>query len=122
MLIIITGDPAQTEDANREMESFDGDVPPFLSVTFTEGSGIDSNREFIYSVYPNPTEGQVYIDNPSNENFSYEIFNINGQLVASRYNISGNSTELDMSAFVKGTYFVDVKTAERVETHKLILK
>lgn len=127
MLIVVAPDAAmmaQTEDANREMESFDGDPTgaPTLSVTYVEGTGISTTKEFTYAVYPNPTQGQVYISNPSNENFSYEIFNINGQLVASRYNLSGTSTELDMSSFAKGMYFVDVTSSDRVETHKLILK
>jgi Secretion system C-terminal sorting domain len=124
IMIVVTTDATLTEDINREMEASppDGAVAPVLNVTFTEGTGIEANKEFTYSVYPNPTEGQVYISNPSNEDFSYEIFNINGQLVASRYNLSGSSVELDMSAFAKGMYFVDVTSSERVETHKLILK
>jgi len=124
LMIIIKADPAQTENNGVTYESYDGDpaLSAVLSVTFVEGTGIETNKEFNYSVYPNPAEGQVYISNPSSNDFSYEIFNINGQLVASRYNLTGSSAELDMSAFAKGMYFVDVTSAEGVETHKLILK
>jgi len=124
ILIVLSGDSANTQDVNREMESFEGDTAgaPELFVTYIEGTGIESKKEFTCSVYPNPTEGQVCIDNPSDRNFSYEIFNINGQLVSSGHSLSGSSVEIDMSAFAKGTYIVDVESAERIETHKLILK
>ncbi len=124
LMIIIKADPAQTENNGVTYESYDGDpaLAAVLSVTYVEGTGISTTKEFTYSVYPNPTEGQVYISNPSSNDFSYEIFNINGQLVASRYNLTGSSAELDVSAFAKGMYFVDVTSAEGVETHKLILK
>jgi hypothetical protein len=123
MMICFTDD--QTVKAHREAESYDGDPAeaPTLVVTFTEGTGINTlSDELSGIVYPNPAEGIVNISNPSSDNFSYEIFNINGQLVASRYNLSGASTELDMSAFAKGMYFVDVTTSERTQTLKLILQ
>lgn len=124
IMLVVTTDAAQTEDKNREMEATppDGDVAPVLWITFTESTGIEVNREFSFSIYPNPVEGKAYINNPSNKEFSIEIFNINGQMVVSRYNLTGSSVELDMSSFAKGMYFVDVKSVKGVETHKLILK
>jgi hypothetical protein len=123
ILIVIDGDPLQSVDLNREMESADGDPEPAtLYVTFAAGTGIDSPKEFSYSVYPNPTQGMLYIDNPSSNDFSYEVYNVSGQLVASRYNLAGSNTELDMSEFAKGIYFVSVNNADRTETHKLIVK
>ncbi len=130
IMICLTDD--ETVKAHREAESYDGAYDdgagnvadaPTLVVTFTEGTGINTlSDELSGIVYPNPAEGRVYISNPSSDNFSYEIFNINGQLVASRYNLSGASTELDMSSYAKGMYFVDVTTSERTQTLKLILQ
>lgn len=127
---IMLQDESGTVKQHREAESFEGATDdnagvgiPTLNVTFTEGTGINTlSDELSSSIYPNPAEGRVYISNPSSDNFSYEIFNINGQLVASRYNLSGSTTEVDMSEFAKGIYFVDVTTAERTQTMKLILK
>ena len=95
-----------------------------MNVTFTGGgTGVASVRdEFSNSIYPNPTEGKLNIVNPSTDKFGYEIFSINGKLVASRQNITGPATEVDLSNFARGVYFVDVRTAERTETHKLIVK
>jgi hypothetical protein len=73
-------------------------------------------------IYPNPTEGKFYIKNPSSDKFSYQIYSINGKLVESRNNITGSTTEVDLSHLAKGMYFIGVRTAEKMETHKVILK
>ena len=128
IMIVITADPALTENINREMESSNGgdaDKAPVLWVTFTEGGGTAVNpirTEFTDLVYPNPTEGVLNIENPSTDKFSYKIYSINGKLVASRRNLTGSTTQVDLSSFAKGAYFVDVITAGKTETLKVILK
>jgi len=112
--------------ANREAVSYDGNSTqaPILNVTFnTNPIGVNPSRaEFPDLIYPNPTTGKLYIDNPSTDKFSYGIYTITGQLVASRNNITGSTTEVDMSNFTKGVYFVELRSTEKTETHKLILK
>lgn len=119
-----TGDQNQTENINREMESADGDAAgaPELSVTYVESTGVNSIRTNVSSIYPNPTRGMVNIDNPSNDFYSYRIYSINGQLVASGLDIAGSTTQVDVSDLAKGLYFVDVISAERTKTHKLIIE
>jgi len=85
LMIVINGDVAQTEDHHRCMEAApsDGTAAPVLNVTFSEGpTSVDPVRDRISSVYPNPAEGKIFIDNPSSGNFSYRIYTINGQIVA----------------------------------------
>ena len=127
IMIVITADPNLTENINREMESAKGnnEGAPVLNVTFTEGGGTAVNAvndEFSNSIYPNPTEGILHVKNPSTDKFSYEIYSINGKLVASRHNITGSTVEVDLSDFAKGMYFVDVRNTEKTQTHKIILK
>ncbi len=113
--------------ANREAVSYDGtpSQAPILNVTFTEGGGTGVNSghaELSSLIYPNPSEGKLNIKNPSTDKFSYQIYTINGKLVESRYNITGSTTEVDLSNLEKGMYFVNVRTTEKTETHKLILR
>ncbi|MFC2116135.1 T9SS type A sorting domain-containing protein [Bacteroidota bacterium] len=125
LMIVVKGDPAQTEDINREVEAAppEGDGGTSLVVTYTGGTGVNSFRaDLSKSIYPNPTAGILNIENPSTDKFSFEIYTINGKLVASRNNIAGPTTNVDMSSFAKGVYFVNVKNSETTETHKLILK
>ena len=127
MLIVTTGDTLDTADKNREMESADGDVngAPVLNVTFTGGggTGVNSvNTELSSLIYPNPTEGKLYIKNPSTDKFSYQIYTINGRLISSRQHITGATTELDLSGLAKGMYLNNVRTTHKTESHKIILK
>ena len=130
-ICIMLMDTILTVKAHREAESFEGATDdnagvgiPTLNVTFTEGggTGVNATAEFSDLVYPNPTEGKINIFNPSADKFGYEIYSISGRLVSSKHNITGSTTEVDMSNFVKGMYFVNVRTAEKTETHKIILK
>jgi hypothetical protein len=125
IMIVVTADPiTQTEDINREMEAAppDGDGGTSLVVTFTAGTAVNPVLDEFSSLYPNPAEGKINIDNPSRGKFSFEIYSINGKLVARRDNITGPTTVVDLSSFAKGVYFVDVKSAEKTETHKLVVK
>ena len=110
---------------HREAVSGDGNLAeaPILNVTFTTGTGINQvHSELSTLIYPNPTEGKLYINNPSTNKFSYEIYSITGKLVASRSDIAGSATEADLTNLAKGVYFVNIRTAEKTEMQKLILK
>ena len=123
-LMILIHDTS-TVKAHRQAESYDGnaELAPVLHVTFGGTSGVNPVRDELFSlIYPNPTEGTLKIDNSSADTFSYQIFAISGQLVAASNDIAGSTIEVDLSNFAKGVYFIDVRTAKRTETHKLILK
>ena len=110
------------------MESADGDVngAAVLNVTFTTtggGTGVRSIPAGYSSlIYPNPTEGKLYIKNPSTDKFSYRIYTLNGRLISSRQHITGATTELDLSGLAKGMYIINVRTTDKTESHKIILK
>ncbi len=125
LMIVLTDDEPQK--IHRESEAFEdnnGAGASELFVTFTEGGTGETpiSAEFSDLIYPNPTDGKLYIDNPSEDQFSYEIFTVNGKLVSSRYNIAGPRVEVDLSGLANGTYFVDVRTTGKKVTNKLILK
>ena len=110
---------------NREAVSFKGnpEQAPILNVTYNTWPAGDHPvpAEFSGLIYPNPTEGKLYINNPSKDNFSFEIYSIDGKLVARKLNISGETTMFDMSGFARGVYFVAVKSPEKSQNHKVIL-
>jgi hypothetical protein len=99
------------------------DVPE-LVITFETGggTGVSSVSARALPVYPNPTSGVVNIANPSNGSFSYTIYTITGKRVTSSDQVAGEMATLDMSGFTKGIYFVDVVSAGKSETHKLVVK
>jgi len=129
MMITIAGDPNQTENKKREFENIDTDDgtitdrTPLLSITYSEITSIsEAKAKVVSSVYPNPAQGTFYIDNPVAEEYSYEIFNITGQSVARQSHVRTKTVMVNTVNLSKGIYFVDVETAGRTETHKLIIK
>jgi len=124
MMFVLTGDVE--ENTIRHAYSYDMDqYGPVLHVYFTEGSGTGTEEiqsDIRSRVYPNPAEGRLYIQNPSSDRFSYNIYDINGKLVASEQHISGSGTDVNLSNLSRGVYFVKLITTEQTETHKVILK
>ena len=123
--IVVTGDPGGTADINREMEAAvpDGGGGNSLNITYTAGTAVEKiGIDAVDLIYPNPSNGIVNIKNPSTGKFGYSIYTFNGKMVASKSNLTGSTTEVDMSSKPKGTYFINVKAAERTVKNKLILK
>ena len=117
-------DPDQVDMMHREAESADGlSGSTVLNVTFQQWpTSINQGSNFNLTIYPNPTEENVYITNPSTGKFSYSIYSVTGKLITSRDNISGSRVDVDLSSFAKGMYLVDVKSEEKTVVNKLIVK
>jgi hypothetical protein len=122
-VMILVTDLDNPVKSHRQAVTFDEDPTKVavLNVTFTTGTSIDPLRSGMSGIYPNPTEGILNINNPSSDNFSYEIYTITGKLVASRNNLTGSTIQIDLSNYARGAYFVNVRTAQITERHKLIL-
>lgn len=79
-----------------------------------------STREIVKEsskIYPNPTTGLVYIK--TNEKVEkFEVYNISGQKL-----LEGNSTTINISDFVPGTYLIKIQTNnQKIITEKIIKK
>lgn len=78
------------------------------------------------AVYPNPTDGKVFIDiNLANEEEGeLAVFDMLGNKVYSK-SFGGTrvqNLELDLSAYAKGLYFVTLNTASQAVTQKLLVQ
>ncbi len=123
-IMILVTDLDNPVKSHRQAVTYDEDVTKVavLNVTFTTGgTEVDPVQDGLSGIFPNPTEGMLNINNPSSDNFSYEIYTITGKLAASRYNLSGSTIQIDLSDLAKGAYLVNIRTAEKTEKHKLIL-
>jgi subtilisin family serine protease len=74
------------------------------------------NRAENISIFPNPTNGRVYI-NAGSEIKSIELRNALGQLLASY-----DRSSFDISGYADGIYFVEVLTEENRYVKKLVLR
>ena len=76
---------------------------------------IESHSESCVCIYPNPTNGIINIDAEGLENVT--VLNTLGQTI-----YSSSETQIDLSKYGKGLYFVRIQTNKGIETEKIIVK
>ncbi len=59
-------------------------------------------------IYPNPANSQLFINIENTNEFSYQIININGQLMQSGISID-NGAAIDISEMASGVYFIKIE-------------
>lgn len=83
-----------------------------------------SNQITTISVYPNPAVNELRITIPSqwqNSTVSYQLFNMNGQIVKQLNNSQPSQTELmNMSDVKPGSYVLRVSNGAEIATQKII--
>jgi len=83
------------------------EVNPNMTLTITEGSeplSVDDQNEVPFSLYPNPAEGEIFVDTPEGvQGGSIEIFDVQGKMVKLQVL---NSNRIDVSDLESGTYVI----------------
>lgn len=77
------------------------------------------------SMFPNPTNGLVYITNEGNsEVFNYEVIDIDGRIIASKEDaINGTSiTTIDLTGKVTGMYMIRVYNGNAEKVFRVVLQ
>jgi len=77
------------------------------------------------TMFPNPTNGLVYITNEGNsEVFNYEVIDIDGRVIASKVNaINGASTTtIDLTGKVTGMYMIRVYNGNAEKVFRVVLQ
>jgi len=99
------------------------------SVTVNPPTGIIEiiNGNGYIKLYPNPTTGKLRIifDASALQPSSIKVLNIIGNIIADITMVPGlikNDYAIDLSNQPEGMYFIQIQTADRVITKKIILK
>ena len=92
-----------------------------LCVDYTVGARLFEQGNI--TVYPNPTSGKVYIDFSGSNLGKAEVSVLNalGEKVLQEIIAEENITELDLSGYVSGFYFIKIRKDEAETVYKLIL-
>ena len=74
------------------------------------------------NVYPNPTDGLVFISTGSSEVFSYELMDVKGQVLSAKIAaINGTTTtEISLEKLEPGIYMIRVYNSEAEKTYRII--
>jgi len=109
---------------NVDLDAFNGDMPTFNILIGNTTTGIlEKKLDNIFIMYPNPASNNIIIETSLNndENEIISIYNMQGQLLVRRH-IQQQKTEINISGFESGMYFVQLKTEKGVETKKFVKK
>jgi hypothetical protein len=77
-----------------------------------------------FNLYPNPTDGLVYISHEaSNEVYTYEVTDMNGRVIATQtHTTDGSAAEVDLRTAQTGMYLVRVFNANAEKTFRVVVK
>lgn len=81
--------------------------------------GVDDLIQETISLYPNPTNGIVNIENA--EGFQMEVYNILGKAILSKANIAKQET-IDLTNLTSGVYYVKLQKENTTEIKKVVVK
>ena len=73
-----------------------------------------------YSVFPNPSKGEITINNYSNESYNVKIFNTIGEIILTE--TLSEKKSFDLTKFGKGIYLIEMSNANSIKTQKVIIE
>jgi hypothetical protein len=111
-----------TADANGDYAVIitDGPCSDTSACTTIAGVSINESNDLDVNVYPNPTNGQVYISSATNVTIS--IYSIDGKLVINNLQVTESNQMIDLGNIEKGIYFIEVSTETTKETIRLVVE
>lgn len=84
-------------------------------------AGISFEEELVFNVYPNPTQGVVHMEVSNDQIAEILLIDITGSVMLQK-NITEATTEIDLSLYPKGLYFIHAlgRNGQRLSTSKVL--
>ncbi len=79
----------------------------------------DVKDEYGISIYPNPTNGVINIENSNSSNLVISVYDVAGNKIEV-VNTGNLNTKINLSSYVKGIYFVVINTGNDTFSQKII--
>jgi len=96
------------------------DFAPYVRANFDQSLSVNDITLDGISVYPNPSEGVVTIENTNNDQSVVEVFNVSGRKVLVK-DITSTST-IDLSGNGTGVYVVKVSNENGSMVERVVIK
>lgn len=90
-------------------------------VTLETVAGIYDLNQFLFSVSPNPATDRVTLKPINNETYDACLYDMNGRLMWQGNHLQ-NATDVDVSAYAKGTYIVTITQNGKVRSEKIMIQ
>ncbi len=83
--------------------------------------GIANLSNTQYTIFPNPTTSQLTIQSSKKlSNTTIKLYNITGQIIIQKTNLSGDNFTIDLAEYAKGIYILEIDSGEGVERVKIV--
>ncbi len=92
-------------------------IPLYIPWDYT---GINDAEKAEFEIYPNPVQANLNIKFNMDEAAQLSIFNIVGQTVYQQE--IGANTQIDMSSFESGVYFINLKAESKSVTRRIVVE
>lgn len=92
-----------------------------VPVTVNIANGVEEAEAAGFSIYPNPANNVLNIDQKNGGAFSYEILDVTGRVVAANNN-NTNTARIDVSALKTGVYFVRINGVNGKTVQKIVVQ
>lgn len=109
------------QNGNTLIES-DGDYGSGFVSEFRKGElGLTEFSTSAVNIYPNPSFGVVNINSDKKIDAIY-VYDLSGKMIYNSNKLATNKTELDLTAFGKGTYVIKIDSGKSITTKKIVIK
>ena len=85
-------------------------------------TSISETKKSNITIYPNPTSGNLSINNQQNESIEVAFYNTIGEKWIRSNTIGVGITQLDMSSADRGVYLIQIKGTDFIEYQKLVVQ
>ena len=119
---ISIGDNVMVNDAmvtTADIVCSNGVIHIIDGLLFANNSGINEDN-IDFTVFPNPSNGEITISNLKNESYKLKIMNALGQVILTD-RVNSNIT-FDLNQFGKGVYFIELSNKNSLITQKVIIE
>jgi len=91
------------------------------TITVDACSALEDAENMPIIIYPNPTNGLLKIEGMSSDMRTIELIDAGGRVVY-KWNVNGNSMQLDLSKFSTGNYNLKISSMDKVILKKIQIK
>ena len=90
-------------------------------IAMTDIASQIDDRVLSVSIYPNPTDGIIYVNsNSENSNLNVSIYNISGKIVYDYSGLTGKTNVIDIEKLCQGVYYIKISNSQDQRIIKLV--
>ena len=87
-------------------------------ISYERNSNINNQNDTTQRVYPNPTNGKIYINLENKLEFTWQLFNFEGKLLIESKEL--NQKEIDLTNYPNGIYLLHLHYDGQEKTIKIV--